>query len=173
MGLLFFSVILAILLCFFLSAPFAYYPLIIIVFLVSTICLPILQKRFKPIKKLLYPIAAAAFIAVFTLTSWFIFRPVHNNVPKPGPVDMKKKAVIFYCQGEMEKYSPLYAKELLSSYPYILKPMKAFQLKRLYKEIGSSSKNYNLIRVASQVKNSLLNNGPYYFYIAFQISIRA
>jgi hypothetical protein len=167
MALLLFIIIWAVLLCLFLAVPFGYYPLIIVAFLISIITFPLLQKHIKPIKKILYPLAAALFVAAFTITSWTIFRPVKGSLPQACQVDSEKKAVIFYCQGEMDRYSTLYAKGLLEKSPYILKPMKAFQLKRLYKKAGGSLKNYSLIKVASEVKNSLLNNGPYYYYVAF------
>jgi len=167
MALLFFSIIWAILLCLFLAFPFEYYPTIIILFLVSIIAFPLVQKHLKPIKKILYPLAALGFVAAFTATSWAIFRPVKGTIPQECPVDFTKKAVIFYCRGEMDSYSTLYAKGLLEEYPYILKPIRAFEIKRLYKKAEGISKEYSLIRVASEVKNSLLNNGPYYYYIAF------
>lgn len=170
MILLFFGIMWAILLVFTLTAPFIYYPIIIIAFLLSLIGFPLMQTIIKTEKArnyVLYPLMAVAFIAAFVITSWFIFKPAKSATPKIGPVDSSRKAVIFFCQGEMEEYTPSYSKKLLEKYPYILKPMKAFQLKRLYKKAGGSSKNLSLIKVASEVKNSLLNNGPYYYYIAF------
>lgn len=167
MTLLFFSIIWAILLCLFLAFPFEYYPFIIIAFLISVMAFPLLQKYLKPIKKILYPLAALLFIAAFTATSWVIFRPVKGTIPQEGPVDSEKEAVIFYCQEETDSYSTFYAKGLIEGYPYMLKPIKAFQLKRLYKKAEGISMEYSLIKVASEVKNSLLNNGPYYYYMAF------
>lgn len=167
MALLFFSIIWAVLLCLFLAVPFEYYTFIIAAFLISIIAFLLLQRYIKPIKKILYPLAAALFIAAFTITSWTIFRPVKDSLPRIGPVDSEKKAVIFYCQGEMDRYSTLYAKDLLKKSPYIIKPMKAFQIKCHCKKSLGSSNNYSIIQVASEVKNSLLNNGPYYYYVAF------
>lgn len=168
MALLFFSIIWAMLLCLFLALPFEYYPYIIMVFLASIIAFPFLQKHLKPVRKiLLYPLAAAGFIGSFTITSWAIFRPVKGTIPQEGPVDSKKKAVIFYCHGEMDSYSTLYVKGLIEEYPYILKPIRAFQIKRIFAKAEGMSTEYSLIRVASEVKNSLLNNSPYYYYIAF------
>lgn len=167
MILLFFSIIWAILLCLFLAFPFEYYPFIIIIFLASITAFPLLQKHLKPIKKILYPLAVVLFFAAFTSTSWVIFRPVKGTIPKEGPVDSEKQAVIFYCQKETDSYSTFYAKGLIRNYPYMLKPMEAFQLKRLYKKAEGISMEYSIMKVASEVKNSLLNNGPYYYYIAF------
>jgi hypothetical protein len=120
MALLLFIIIWAVLLCLFLAVPFGYYPLIIVAFLISIITFPLLQKHIKPIKKILYPLAAALFVAAFTITSWTIFRPVKGSLPQACQVDSEKKAVIFYCQGEMDRYSTLYAKGLLEKSPYIL-----------------------------------------------------
>lgn len=78
-----------------------------------------------------------------------------------------KKSIIFYCSGQMEDYSPQFAGKLLKSENTLLKPIYASKLRALYKKMDLSHQNDSVIKVANELKNSLLSNYPYYFYIAY------
>lgn len=67
----------------------------------------------------------------------------------------------------MEKYTPYYANGFINDKCFILKPFYAANVKRIYKIAGVNTKNKELLEIALQVKNSILNYKPYYFYISF------
>jgi hypothetical protein len=108
------------------------------------------------------------FIVSYSICSYIIFKPADFHYSKGEGTISEKKAVIFYCEGEMEKYTPYYSNYFFKDTPLIFKPIYAMKIKNLYKNIGTNTKNKELIDVAQEVKNSLLNYKPYYFYICFE-----
>lgn len=155
--------LLSLLLC----APYGYYPLFIIITLVSLAAFFISRRFFKPMGKILLPFFLIIFTASYSLCSYIIFKPSAANIGLPKDISMNKKAVIFYCEGEMEKYTPYYANYFIGDKPLLLKPIYAMKIKHVYRELKVNTKNRDLLNVAMDVKNSLLNYKPYYFYIAF------
>lgn len=167
MIILLFSAFWAMLLVLMLCAPDKYYLMIAAAALVSFALFVVSLKAFKKPKKLHYILSLGIFIFFFFMASLLVYKPhPSGNIPV-GDGNGDKKAVIFYCDGEMEKYTPDYSYCFLKNTPDIFKPFKAFKLKNQYKSIGVNEKNGTLIHVASGVKDSLLNNGPILFYVAF------
>ena len=99
--------------------------------------------------------------------SLIVFDSKPQQIEYPSKTTSLKKSVIFYCSGQMGEYSPLYASEMLKSENTLLKPFYAMKLKAIYRKIDLSHQNDNVLKVASELKNSLLRNYPYYFYIAY------
>lgn len=162
-----FSALWGALLSLLLCAPYGYYPLFLIM-LAASIAVYIASKKFFKIKpKFMYFTSAIAFAACYILCTYTIFKPADFHYADTSNTVKGKKAVIFYCEGEMEKYTPYYANCFFKDIPLILKPFYAVNTKRIYREIGVNAKNKELINTALEVKNSLLNNNPYYFYICF------
>lgn len=108
------------------------------------------------------------FLVSYTLCSYIIFKPGDFHYSSGENVMIHRSAVIFYCEGEMEKYTPYYSNYFLKDVPIMLKPIQAMNIKKLYKDIGVNTKNKELIDVAKEVKNSLVNYEPYLFYICFE-----
>lgn len=156
--------LLALLLC----APYNYYPLFLIMLAISIVVFFVSKKFFKFKSIYLYAGALIIFLLSYSLCSYLIFKPADFHYSKGENVQRNKSAVIFYCQGEMEKYTPYYSNYFFKDVPLILKPMYAMKIKKLYRNIGVNTKNTELIEVAMDVKNSLLNYKPYYFYICFE-----
>lgn len=152
----------------FLCAPYSYYPLFFIILSISIVVYYISRKYFKNKSLLTYAVTIFIFIASYSLCSYIIFKPADFHYSKGESMVKEKKAVIFYCEGEMEKYTPYYSNYFFQDTPLIFKPIYAMKIKNLYKNIGTNTKNKELIDVAQEVKNSLLNYKPYYFYICFE-----
>lgn len=150
-----------------LCAPYSYYPLFLALFAASVIIIFISRKYFKSFKIYFYPAAVICFTAAYTLCSYIIFKSPNYHTAVPKNQAANKKAVIFYCDGEMEKYTPYYANYFFENTPVFLKPIRAYKIKKIYKEININTKNSDLTKIAREVRNSLLNYKPYYFYIAF------
>lgn len=112
-------------------------------------------------------ICISSFIASYILCSYFIFKPSLKEFINFSNVAEDKKAVIFYCEGEMEKYTPYYSNYFINKKPFFLKPIYAYKIKKIYSKIDINNKNSNLTLVARDVKSSILNYKPYYFYIAY------
>ncbi|QCX33002.1 hypothetical protein FDN13_04345 [Caloramator sp. E03] len=161
------SIFWGIMLCLILCAPYSYYFLFIPMLLFSVIFLLINRKNFKKIKYINIIIFFVCFLFSYLSASYIIFKPERLQTPKINIVDSNKEAVIFYCEGEMEKYSPYYSNYFFKNAPYILKPIYAFQIKQKYKILKVNPKINELTKVAEDVRSSLLNFRPYFFYIAF------
>jgi hypothetical protein len=107
------------------------------------------------------------FFISYSLCCIIIFNPPHSQLIQNKNISNNKKAIIFYCNGEMEKYSPKYAGYLMKDVNILLKPFYSKRIKKLYKAIDIKSKNSDILLTAKAIKNSILNYKPYYFYIAF------
>lgn len=162
-----FSILWGLLIPLIFCAPYSYYPLFIIV-LLSSIAAYIFSRRFfKKETKYSCFFAILIFILSYSLCSFIIFKPADFHYTDINNNIKDKKAVIFYCEGEMEKYTPYYSNCFFKDKPFILKPFYALEIKRIYKKIGVNTKNKELVETALEVKNSLLNYNPYLFYICF------
>ncbi|TDT50952.1 hypothetical protein [Fonticella tunisiensis] len=166
MIILLFSILWGGLLTLILCAPYGYYPLFLVVLGISILMYFIARKHFKFSNRYFNAGAAALFFLSYTLCTYTIFKPASFQFKGISNLDPGKKAVIFYSEGEMEKYTPYYANYFLENIPTLLKPLYTMQLKKEYRQIGVNTKNLDLLKIASDVKNSLLNYKPYYFYIA-------
>ena len=164
---LLFGVLWGTLLCLILCAPYSYYPLFFIFIAVSVVLFFLSKKHFKTLNRRYIIISCLMFILSYYICSYAIFKPGKFYLSDTSNVKKYKKAVIFYCEGEMEKYTPYYAGNFIEKVPYILKPVKSLKIKYIYRKNGVNAKNKDLIKAAYNVKNSLLNYKPYYFYIAF------
>jgi hypothetical protein len=165
--LLLFSILWGSLLTLTLCAPYSYYPLFISMFAASIIIFLISKKYFKVSPKYYYISSVVLFIISYGVCSYLIFKPADFHYPNIKNISKEKKAVIFYCEGEMEKYTPYYANFFFENSSLFLKPIEAMRIKAIYHKVDVNTKNKDLLAVASEVKNSLLNHKPYYFYIAF------
>ncbi|SKA90866.1 hypothetical protein SAMN05443428_110125 [Caloramator quimbayensis] len=161
------SIFWGIMICLILCAPYSYYFLFIPMLLFTVIFLFIYRKKIKKIKILEFILIFACFIFSYFITSFIIFKPVKYMLPNISIISTNKEAVIFYCEGEMEKYTPYYSNYFFKDAPYILKPIYAFQIKQKYKILKVNPKINELTKVAEDVRSSLLNYKPYFFYIAF------
>lgn len=150
-----------------LCAPTNYY-LYLFSILLASIAMFIYSRRFYQNPKLNFIlIALIPLIISYSLCSLIIFKPHEVKLINNKNLSPDKKAVIFYCNGEMEKYSPKYAGSLLKSDNFFFKPIDAFKLKQIYNSVDIKKKNSEVIMIAKDVRNSILNYKPYYFYIAF------
>lgn len=163
---LFFSII-GVLFCLILCAPYSYYPLLTALILAAILLLFIFKEKAKPQSKYWYIFNIIIIFVSYYICSFIIFKPVKSNFSYDMNLDRNKKAVIFYCEGEMEKYTPYYSNYFMKDSACYLKPFKALKVKKYYKKIGVNKKNEDLLHIASLVRDSLLRNYPYYFYIAF------
>lgn len=152
----------------FLCAPYSYYPLFFIMLIISIGAYFISRKFLKAKGSYMYIGTLFIFLFSYSLCSYIIFKPADFHYSKGENIIREKKAVIFYCEGEMEKYTPYYSNYFFKEVPFIIKPIYAMKIKRLYKSIGINTKNKELIDIAKEVKNSLLNYNPYLFYICFE-----
>jgi hypothetical protein len=134
---------------------------------VSIIIFIISKKYFKVTRKLYYALSLILFFSSYSICSFLIFKPADFHYSDINSVSSNKKAVIFYCEGEMEKYTPYFANNFFKDTHLVLKPINAMKIKNIYNTIEISEKNKDLIAVAQDVKKSILNYGPYYYYIAF------
>lgn len=166
MLILLFAILWGILLCLLLSAPFSYTPLFTILFIIS-IAVLVSAKKMLIINKKYIIYSAAAFIFSYVLTCFVIFKPHSQNFINFGTISHNKKAVIFFCEGEMEKYTPYYTNYFLQDKPFYLKPIYSYKIKKIYSELEVNSKNNNLSLIARDVKSAILSYKPYYFYIAY------
>lgn len=112
-------------------------------------------------------LALVPLLISYALCSFIIFEPSTTKLINSKNLSSSKKAVIFYCDGEMEKYSPKYASYLLKDVNLLLKPFYAYKIKTDYKMLDSKKISSDILMLAKDVKNSLLNYKPYFFYIAF------
>lgn len=149
-----------------LCSPYHYYPVFIVIFIVSIIIFIFSRKLFKHKGLKFYLYSLIPIFISYSFCSYIIFKPSDFNYIYNKNISSNKKAVIFYCQGEMEKYSPKYANYFFKDDPFFLKPIHAFNIKRLYRDVDVKNKNKDLLLVAKDVKNSIMNYKPYYFYIA-------
>ncbi len=156
------------LLALFLCAPYGYYPLFFMILAISIVVFIVSKKAFKYKMPYLYSGAILVFFASYSLCSYIIFKPGDFHYSRGENLLKNRKAVIFYCEGEMEKYTPYYSNYFFKDVPVVLKPFYAMKIKDLYRSIGVNTKNQELLQTAKEVKNSLLNHGPYYFYICFE-----
>lgn len=154
----------ALLLC----APYGYYPLFFAILAISIIIFLVSRKTLKYKTLYLYLSTVLVFLISYSLCSYIIFKPGDFHYSKGENLLKDKKAIIFYCEGEMERYTPYYSNYFFKDAHVVLKPFYAMKIKGLYKSIGVNTKNQELIQIAREVKNSLLNHGPYYFYICFE-----
>ncbi|MCX7884000.1 MAG: hypothetical protein N2448_03090 [Caloramator sp.] len=161
------SIFWGIMICLILCAPYNYYIIFIPILLFSIIFLFIYRNKIKKIKLLDFMILFICFIFSYYTTSFIIFKPAKYKIPKTSIISSSKEAVIFYCEGEMEKYTPYYSNYFFKNAPYILKPIYSFQIKQKYKSLKVNPKINELTKVAEEVRSSLLNYKPYFFYIAF------
>jgi hypothetical protein len=150
-----------------LCAPYEYYPLFLIALGVSIVFFVYSKRFFSKLKIKYYLLFLIPILISYSLCSFIIFKPTVLNYKYNKNVSINKKAVIFYCKGEMEKYSPKYANYFFKNCSFLLKPFYAAKLKNLYKDTDIKSKNSSLLLTARAVKNSIINYKPYYFYIAF------
>lgn len=155
------------LLCLILCAPYSYYPIFFIFLVISVILFFLSKKHFKTVNKYYITASFIMFIFAYFICSYAVFKPVKFYLADTGNVKIYKKAVIFYCEGEMEKFTPYYAGSFMKNVPYILKPVRALNIKYIYRKNGINKKNKDLLKTAYNIRNSLLNYKPYYFYIAF------
>lgn len=165
---LLFGTLLGGLLALFLCAPYSYYPLFFIMLVISTVVYFVSKKFFKPTGLYIYLWSLLLFLSSYLLCSYIIFKPADFHYSGVKNIKSDKKAVVFYCEGEMEKYTPYYSNYFFKDVPFIIKPVYAMKIKRLYRSIGVNTKNKELIDIAKEVKNSLLNYNPYLFYICFE-----
>ena len=114
-----------------------------------------------------YVLLLVPFLFSYYLCSLIIFDSKSPSMEFNSKTTDSSKAVIFYCSGQMEEYSPQDAGNLLKSENTLLKPLYARKLKAIYKKIDFSQQNDSVLQVAMELKNSLLRNYPYYFYIAY------
>ncbi|EYE88333.1 hypothetical protein Q428_08475 [Fervidicella metallireducens AeB] len=149
-------------------APYGYYPLFISLLIISIAAYFISNKFFKKPSRYMCLLSIAIFLLFYSLCSYIIFKPSNYYFHDVTNLTKNKKAIIFYCEGEMEKYTPYYANHYYENVPVIFKPFYMLKLKRIYSSIGINTKNKDLLAVAADTKNSLLNYKPYYFYIAFK-----
>lgn len=166
--LLLFSTLWGGLLALFLCAPYSYYPLFFIILAISIVVFFVSKKTFRHKSLYLYIGTLSIFLASYSLCTYIIFKPGDFHYSRGGNVLQDRSAVIFYCEGEMEKYTPYYSNYFFKDVPFLLKPIYAMQIKSVYRNIGVNTKNKELIQVAQEVKNSLLNYKPYFFYICFE-----
>lgn len=158
------SIFLGSILCLLLCAPYKYY----YIFIPSLIFgIFLLIKNRKNIKKSYIIYYFILFLIGYIVCSYIIFMPIKYKLPELNNISNNKKAVIFYCEGEMEKYSPYYANYFFEKANYILKPIYALKIKKIYREIGVNPKINELTKIAQEVRSSLLTYEPYYFYISF------
>lgn len=166
MLILLFAVLWGILLCLLLSAPFPYTPLFTVLFIISITVL-VSAKKMLIINKKYILYSVAVFIFSYILTCYVIFKPPSQDFINFGTISQNKRAVIFLCEGEMEKYTPYYTNYFLQDKPFYLKPIYSYRIKKIYSELEVNSKNNNLSLIARDVKSSILSYKPYYFYIAY------
>jgi hypothetical protein len=163
---LLFSILWGGLLTLILCAPFGYYPLFFGIFGVSIVMYVISRRHFKITNKFFYAASLILFFLAYGICTYIIFKPANFHYSSSSNISKDKKAVIFYCEGEMEKYTPYYANYFLEDTPLFLKPFYSLKIKQSYREIGVNTKNLDLLKTASELKTSLLNYKPYYFYAA-------
>lgn len=161
-----FSILWGILVCLILSSPLGYYPLFISMFIVSIAVYMVAKKIINQNKRLI-AVNVVCFFTAYILCSYFIFKPSTNNYFIFSNVSKEKKAVIFYCEGEMEKYTPYYSGYFINNKPFYLKPLYSYQIKKIYSEMELNNKNQTLNLIARDVKSSILSYKPYFFYIAY------
>lgn len=123
----------------------------------------------KSLKRISKPILLSLPIFIlcsYFLTSFIIFKPKHFEIENINTQNLsnEKKAVIFYVNGEMEKYIPYYAGNNIQNTPYILKPIESYKIKKAYSTIDTSQKNSEILKISRSFRESLLRNSPKYFY---------
>jgi len=164
---LLFSILWGILFTLILISPTSYYPLLFAIFVFS-ILIFVFSRKYFTINIKYIPAFIIFFFFSYALCSYFVFMPKKSSYPNFSNLDNLKKAVIFYSEGEMEKYTPFYANYFLKNKNLLSKPFLCYKIKRFYYKIGTNYKNDELLKVARELKKSLLNYKPYYFYIAFE-----
>lgn len=150
-----------------LCAPYNYYLLFSIIFVISIVVFFYTRKFNLNIKSFSYIIALLVFFITYSLCSFVIFDSKEPTLTFNKNISSKKEALIFYCNGEMDKYSPQYANCLMKDVNFALKPFYALQIKKAYKSYDSANRNTDILMIAKDVKNSALNFKPFYFYVAF------
>jgi hypothetical protein len=161
-----YGLLLGILFALILCAPYTYYPLLLSLFAVSVIVYFVSRKLFKSPNRKHYICAAAFFLISYSACTYLIFKPANFHHADMEYTKSDKKAVIFYCEGEMEKYTPYYVKAFIDDKPLLLKPFYAYNIKKIYARIGTNNKNEQLTKIAEEVRISILNYKPYFYYIA-------
>lgn len=131
MFLILFGILWGILLCLLLCAPSGYHILFTAIFLTS-IFIFLISRKFFNINKKNILICISSFIASYILCSYFIFKPSLKEFINFSNVAEDKKAVIFYCEGEMEKYTPYYSNYFINKKPFFLKPIYAYKIKNIF-----------------------------------------
>ncbi|KRQ87254.1 hypothetical protein ABG79_01057 [Caloramator mitchellensis] len=167
MHILLFSILLGILTPLILVAPPSYYPLLF-TFLTISLLIIIFSRKYFTINYKILLLGLLNFIVFYALCSFIIFNQNKTDYPNFGNVQETKKAVIFYSEGEMEKYSPFFADYFFKDKNILLKPLYCYKIKKEYSVFEVNEKNKELTKIAQELKKALLNYMPYYYYIAFE-----
>ncbi|MEG0128869.1 hypothetical protein [Clostridium sp.] len=151
-----------------LAAPSKYYLVISLIPLIGFVLVVILKKSIPKPNKYVFISMPFVIILSYLLTSFIIFRPINMEMKfDSSKLKSENQAVIFYCDGEMEKYMPYYASKSISDKPLILKPIESFKIKLGYSSINYSEKNKELLQISNEFRSSLLQNSPKYYYLAY------
>lgn len=164
-----FSLLIGSLISLFLIAPSEYYFMLLSLPIIGIILIVIFKKTIKkPSRYILISLPIFILLSYF-VTSLVVFNEKNIKIVdvKPESLSEDKKAVIFYTDGEMEKYLPYFAGRRLSKTSYFLKPIESFKIKKAYDHIELSRKNIELIKIARDFRESLLKNSPNLFYISY------
>lgn len=166
-------ILIAILLGSFLSltlmAPSEYFLMLIILPLIGFFIIFIFKESIKKPSKSILITLPFVIILSYLATSYITFKPKNVdliNTQKDSP-SKNKNAIILYADGEMEKYIPYFAGHNITNVPYILKPIESYKIKKAYESIEISKKNLDILKIASDFRESLLKNSPSYFYISY------
>lgn len=167
MHIVLFSILWGILITLILVAPTSYYPLLF-AFLIISLLIIIFSRKYFITNSKIFLLGFLLFFVSYGLCSFIIFKQSKISYPDFSNLQDTKKAVIFYSEGEMEKYSPFYADYFFKDKNIFLKPLYCFKIKREYSAFVVNEKNKELTKVAQELKKAILNYKPYYFYIAFE-----
>ncbi|KMT22694.1 hypothetical protein [Clostridium cylindrosporum] len=152
-----------------LIAPSEYYFILLLLPTIGIVLVFFLKKYIKkPSKYILISLPFIAILAYLTV-SFIVFKPkkIELSDININNLSSNKKAVILYADGEMEKYMPYFSGSILSNKPYLIKPIESFKIKKSYESIEISKKNMDIIKISKLFSESLLKNGPHYFYLSY------
>lgn len=152
-----------------LIAPSEYFLMLIILPLIGLFIMFIFKESIKKPSKYILILLPFIIILSYLITSYITFSPKEIDLisVKEESLSSNKKAVILYADGEMEKYIPYFAGKSITNTPYILKPIESYKIKKSYDSIELSKKNIDIIKIATEFRESLLKNSPSYFYISY------
>lgn len=164
-----FSILIGSITSLFLVSPRIYYPFLLVLILIGGVLVFTSKLSFRKPSKLILISLPIFILCSYFLTSIIIFKPKNINIVDIDNTSLSssKKAVILYCDGEMEKYNPYYAGISLKNKPYIIKPIESYKIKKAYSNINSSDKNIDVSKIARDFRESLLKNSPNYFYLSY------